>query len=314
MPTKYWISTSISGSGSNFATAANWSDNAVPLSGDTLIFNHLGTASVLGGLTTLATNTATVIIKEKSYVGSIGSISGATWSYLTLDGLTLYYEQTTGQGAPSGSPLCLINGGTNNATVANVYDSSSQSSQIYYPPLILKGGTNTGAALTLNQSGGSVALGAEPGAHVSGSYRIIKGQGVGVPPKLYMGSAVYTTALTAETGSILNRSDVTQTAVTIDGDSVYDFLGTGAHTTLTVGEGARARHRGTGTITTLNVMGEFDRTSESRALTITTTNLYNGGKLLLDNGVSASVTRTNKNFVQCGIQDVTISLPLAEQF
>jgi hypothetical protein len=303
MATKYWISTS----STSFNTAANWSDNVAPANGDTLIFNYLGTASVLTNLSTVLTTVT--IIKEKSYVGSIGSISGATWTYLVLDGGTLYYEQTTGQGSASGSPLCMINfGGT--AAVANVYDSASQSSTIYFPPLLLKG-----TSLTVHQSGGSLGVAPEPGSTSTlTAMRIIKGQGA-IPPKLYLGQGVTTTALTAETGTITSRSDQTQTAATIDGDAVYDWLGTGAHTTLTVGEGGKVRHRGTGTITTLNVVGEFDRTAETRALTVTNTNIYEGAKILLDNGVSASVTRTNAPvFVQCAIQDVTISMPLGERF
>jgi len=302
--TLYWISTS----STSFNTAGNWSTGAAPSNGDTVIFNYLGTANCSTNLGTSLT-TVTLIV-EKSYTGTIGSISGATWTYLVLDGGTLHYHPTTGQGSPSGSPQVLVGFGST-AAVVNVYDSASTSSAVYYPPLLVKG-----TSLTLNHSGGSVGIGTEPGvASTLTAANVIQGSG-SISPKLYIGDNVTTTALTANAGEILSRTNVTVAAATISGSAKYTYLGTGAHTTLTIGDGGVVTHQGTGAIATLNVTGTFDRTKDTRAITLggTAFNIYKGARLLLDNGKASSITRSNKSFLGCSIQDLEITLPVGEQF
>lgn len=303
MATKYWISTS----STSFNTAANWSDTAAPANGDTLVFNSLGTASCTTNLSTSLT-TITLIV-EKSYTGNIGVLSGATATYLVLDGGTLYAEQTTGQGGPTGSPLIMVNFGST-AAVANIYDSSSTSASTYYPPIILKG-----TSLTVNQFGGSAAIAPFPGeTSTLTAAKIAKGVSPSVQPNLFLGAGVTTTLLTATTGTILNRAGQTQTAVTLSGDAKYTYDGTGAHTTLTTNAGSYCTYAGTGTITTLNNSGTFDREKDTRALTITNTNLYAGCSFLLNNGVASSTTRTNAvAFVACGIQDINATMPPGER-
>jgi hypothetical protein len=80
-----------------------------------------------------------------------------------------------------------------------------------------------------------------------------------------------------------------------------------------VGTGASFKHYGAGNITTLSVNGIFDRTGDTRPITITTSNLYGGSQFAADNGKSASITRTNFNLVNCRISEVQISLPLGEK-
>lgn len=306
MATKYWISTS----STSFNTAANWSDGNAPANDDVLCFDYRGTANVETNLSTVLTGI--VIRKEKSYTGRIGVLSstGSTATYLVLDGGTLHYEQDTGAGVGSGSPLCMINfGGT--AAVANVYDSASSSYSTYLPPLLLKG-----TSLTLHMSGGKVAVAPLHGETSTGTFRVFKNPNAVVAPSLFLGSGVTTTALTVDQGaSCHSRAGQTVTSAIVDGTgSLYTYDGSGAHTALTVGEGAKCIHYGTGTITTLNLSGTFDRTRDTRALTLSTSNIYGGSHFLLDNGVSGSTTRSTKNFVKCSIQDVEITLPLEEQF
>src|SRR5688572_27038899 len=108
MATKWWISTS----STSFTTAANYSDNAAPANGDTIIFNHLGTASVLTNLGSSLT-TLTVIV-EKSYTGSIGvlAVGGSSGTYLTMDGGTVHIERPAAFGSGSGSSLLMFDTGT----------------------------------------------------------------------------------------------------------------------------------------------------------------------------------------------------------
>ncbi len=300
MATKFWISTS----STSFNTAANWSDAAAPVNNDTLVFNALGTANVETNLSTVLTGIT--IIKEKSYVGQIGVLTATAQTYLVLDGGTAYLENTTG-GDGSGSPLLMLNFGTTAATVFT-YDSASTATNSNYPPIILKG-----TVLTVHQSGGIVGVGVLPGEAATGTFRLVNGQSA-IRPELFLGSNVTTTALTANFGTVRSRVNNTVTAATLDGDQTqYIYDGTGAHTTLTVGEGSTAIYAGTGTITTLNLTGTFDRTRDGRALTITTTNLYDNAAFLLDNGVSASTTRSTVNLIQCGMQDISVSTPSGEK-
>lgn len=304
MATKYWISTS----STSFNTAANWSDTAAPGNNDTLVFNHLGTANCTTNLSTILTG-VTVIV-EKSYTGQIGVLSGATATYLVLDGGTLNVGQTTGgTSSGSGSPLVMVNFGSTAGTV-NLYDSASTSSTSYYPPVIVKG-----TSLTWNQFGGSAGVAVLPGETATlTAAKILKGYNPTVSPSLYLGTGVTTTALNAALGNIVNRSAQTQTAVTLSGTAQYLYDGTGAHTTLTTEIGSTAIYSGTGTITTLNNGGTFDREKDPRALTITNTNLYRGCALLLNNGVASSTTRTNAvAFVRCAIQDIRATMPAGER-
>jgi hypothetical protein len=59
--------------------------------------------------------------------------------------------------------------------------------------------------------------------------------------------------------------------------------------------------------------GTFDRTRDSRALTITTANLYKDCSYLLDNGVATSTTRTTTNFINTGAGGFTVSTPYGEK-
>jgi hypothetical protein len=202
----------------------------------------------------------------------------------------------------------MVDFGSSNTGTAVVYDTASTSATTYLPPVLLKGSST----FSVSVLGGRVGVAANAGETATGTFRT--SQGSGQAPYLYLGPGVTTTAITAAAGTVFSRSDNTTTSAILSGSATYEFQGTGAHTTLTVGEGSTCLHRGTGTITTLNVAGTFDRTQETRALTVTTTNLYSGAQLLLNNGVSASVTRTNKNLVKCSLQDVEITLPLEEVF
>jgi hypothetical protein len=304
MATTYWISTS----STSFSTNANWSSGTAPANGDTFVFNGLGTASVLTDLGTVLTGTTMIV--EKSYAGSIGVLSGATATYLVLDGGTAHFEQGSGQGSGPGSPLLMVNYGST-AAVVNIYDSASTSSTTYYPPILIKG-----SSLTVNHSGGTAGVAQLPGETATlTALKMLKGVNPSVTPSMYLGTGVTTTLLTAALGTVLNRSNQTQTTVTLSGTAQYNYDGTGAHTTLNVNKGSSAIYSGTGTITTLNLYGgTFDREKDPRALTITNTNLYNGCAILLNNGVASSTTRTNPvAFVGCGIQDIRATTPSGER-
>lgn len=300
MATKYWISTS----STTFSGAANWSTNTVPANSDEIVFNHLGTADCNAGFNT--TLTGIILRKEKSYTGNIGLLSGTTATYFTLDGGTAYLEQETGSQSGSGSPLLMLDFGTT-AGVCNIYDSSSTSANTYYPPILVKG-----TALTLHQGGGQVGVAVRPGETATGTFRVFAGSG-SISPQLYLGPGSTVTAISANSGTISNRSDNTITAVTLDGNATYEYDGTGAHTTLSVYGDAKCKYAGTGIVTTLNLAGEFDRSEDTRTITLTTTNCYTGARFIADNGLAASTVRSTFNLVGTSIQDVTVELPVGEK-
>ncbi len=304
----------ISSTAGSWATGSNWSSGSTPANSDTIVFNGQGVGDVNAGLSTSLTGTTLIV--EKTYTGKIGTWTAATQTYLVLDGGTAYIGQQTGQGSPSGSPQIMVNYGSTAATV-NVYDSSTTSSTTYYPPVLVKG-----TSLTLNQYGGSVGVAPLQGETATlTAAKIAAVTGTAAPtvqPTLYLGSGVTTTLLTANAGTVYNRAGQTQTTVTLgdtaNGGPIYLYDGTGAHTTLNVAKRANCIYSGTGTITTLNNSGIFDRTRDTRALTITNANLYAGCSILLDNGVASSTTRTNPvAFVQCGAGDITASTPEGER-
>ncbi len=311
MATKYWISTS----STSFNTAGNWSDSAAPANSDTLIFNSLGTANCSTNLNSAITGAT--LIKEKSYTGQIGVLTGATATYLTLSGGTVYLENNTGAGSPSGSPLIMIDTGSAADGNVYVYDSSSSSASTYYAPILLKGGGG-GQFLNVFMYGGNVGIAALVGETATTKVYITKGAGAQISPSLYIGHGATVSDFTASTGAIYNQSDNAVTAMRIEGDAAFTQLGTGALTLASVYGNSTLYHRGTGAITTLNITGgTLDRQQATSAITIggTAFNIGKNAKLLLNNGKASSITRSNKALA-AGVllQDITIQLPAGELF
>lgn len=284
--------------------------NAAPANNDTIFFDsRAGSTAITTNTNTGLTNT--VLYVEQSFAGKIGDYTAAytaAGSRVAIGAATVHIgRQTGGPTTGTGSNYVAFDFGASGPTV-NIYDSASTSSIPTLPPVLICGGT----AMTVNMKGGNVGVAARPNDAASGTFRVVK-DNPAVRPQLFLGGGSTLTALTATTGSITSRSDNTAVSVALDGDASYTSTGTGAHTTLTV-DGGTATYSGTGTITTLNLTGTFDRSRDGRALTITTTNLYKGAILDLNNGVASSTTRTNKNLVRCSQEDVTIRMPAGEVF
>jgi hypothetical protein len=298
MATKFWKSTS----DTSFNTAGNWSDTAAPANGDTLIFDYRGTASVTTNLGTILTGIT--IRKMRSYTGQIGVLSGSTATYLVLDGGTVYYEQETGQGSPTGSNLCLINFGST-AGVVYLFDSADESSNVYLPPLLLKG-----TDVTVYQSGGSFGFAALTGETGTLTALRIADGAPNVAPNVYIGPGATVTLIEADLGTILSQSSNTTAAAKIAGTTLYKYEGSGAHTTLSIDEDGQCLHEGAGAITTLNLSGTFTRRGTA-SLTITNANLYEGYTLDIDNGAPGSTVFTNAPaHVRCSHQDGKIIAPV----
>lgn len=288
----------------NFQTAGNWSDSVAPANSDTLHFTGASNVSVNAGLSN--TLTGVTLVVDKSYAGSIGTISGATYDYLTLDGGTINIGQGGGgPGFQPGSPQLMFGNTGATAMTFNVNDSGSSSNNGVHPPILINGGT----AITLNQSGGSVGVAVNPGTTATlASVKLTKNADAQIPTQLFLGRGVTLTLLQARDALILSRAVAAATTVRIDANATYRFIGAFAHTTVEVFEGGTVQYEGTGTISTLRIAGTFDRTKGNQSLTITDVHMEAGGALLMDNGVAGSVTLTNGIVLDsCGLQDVTIS-------
>lgn len=301
-----WISTS----STDVSATANYSTGAIPVNGDTLILDGTGTANLLLNLNTFAAVTFAAIYIDQANACQIGSISAAgVATYFQHASAAVYIGGNTGQGSPTGSTLILLDSGSTSCAVA-VYDSASSSAaNPYLPPIQLKG-----TAITLDQTGGNVAIaarGTETSTLVSGT--IAKGNGKSVStPNLYLGQGVTVTALTMAAGTVLNRATPTIAAATINGGT-YTYTGTGAHTALNTGFNGICYYSGTGTVTALANAGQFDRTQDGRTMTLTATTLYRGAKFYLDNGKAGSTIRTAAPvLVDCSMQDIQWSSPVGD--
>lgn len=289
MATRIWIGTSSTA----FDTAGNWSPSGAPANNDTLVFNHQATANCATNLST--TLTGVTLIVEKSFTKYIGDGT----NYLVLDGGTMYVRKASGSGSPAGSGRIMVNFGSTAAT-AYIEDSAQTSADTYYPPIQL-----LGTSLTVQASGGSYGIAIRPGEvstatavkQTADSEAVVSAGG-------YLGTGLTLTAATLNAGTLRNRSDQTATTVTVaNAAATYEATGAGAHTTINCYAG-HVNYEGGGNITTLNLAGTFKRTRDTRAITISTTNIYTGSTVDIDNG-AGGVTMTTKNLINCGMQDVT---------
>lgn len=301
-----WISTS----STDFNVTGNWSTGAVPIAGDTVVFDGTGTAALTTNADQHTVAFAAIYCNQASAAQLGGLTTAGVATYFQHAAPVVFIGQRTGSGSPAGSNLILMDSGST-ACVYTIADSASTAAvNANLPPIQLKG-----TALTLNLTGGNAGLGVRAGETATLASGNVTSGATGrtvQSPSLYLGQGVTVTALRMDTGTCLNRATNTVAAATINGGT-YDYQGTGAHTTLTVNAPGTAYYSGTGTITTLNLSGTFDRTRDGRTVTITNANLYRGAALLLDNGVSGSTVRTNAPaLIQCGMGAITFSSPAGD--
>jgi hypothetical protein len=298
-----WISTS----NGSFNTAANWSTGTAPANGDTLIFNSLGTASVTNNLTTSLTGITLYV--DQSFTGQIGVVSASARTPLTLLGGTVYVgRDPTGDG--TGCPLAYIASTGTNSLTATVLATAQTGAVSGYAPFIVEG-----ANLTVNATGGTTAVAPIAGTTTTaGLINATQGSGSDTGPTVTLGSGVTATTITGSGANIINYSDNATTSMVASNGTNILLLGTGAVTTMTIGSNSTIRHWGGGNVTTLNNAGTFDRTGDTRNITISTVNAEAGSTFNLDNGKASSTTRSSITLSNCGMQDLTITTPVGERF
>lgn len=303
MATLYWISASATPTA--WATGANWSSGSAPANGDTAVFDGNGTASVTGA--TVATTGLTVYV-DQSYVGSIGSISAGVPAALDISASHTLVIGRDPTGNSSGSPFIYItcSAGTQTTTI---YKTASVGSVSGITPVVLQAST-----LVLNMSDGNVSCWPLAGTTGTATSIGIAQPSTNANPTLLVGLGATVTALTMSGGNCTSLSGNTTASAILSDQATYTYLGAGTHTAVTIGIGCSMIDIGSGGITTLNNQGVFDRTGDTRAITISTINAYGGASFLLDNGKASSTTRTTINLVNCGQANLTISTPIGEKF
>jgi len=275
MATKVWIGND-SGNEGDFDTAANWSPSGVPAAADDLVFDHNAENDLDTGLDQSAKAFGSIRVYH-SFAYAIGTEA----AYFQADRDTeVHIGEHYGAGSPTGSTRIKISltDDTSSAGTVTVHDTAATAADTYRMPV----------QLLLASTGNNVYVrdGKVELAGVDGETSTVADVHVD-DGTVVLGEGLTMTNLYVDGGNVTQRCGSTLTEVT---GGQWTSEGSGAVTTLTV-SGGTARPHSTGTIGTLNVQGgttDFSGSSEAR--TVTTTDVWVGGRLRLDPDV---VTLTN---------------------
>jgi len=259
---KYWIGGTAGNTG-NWSTAANWSDGAVPVTGDTVVIDGRSTYAITAGLSQSAVTLAKLTIVLGS--PAVGTTSAPLAISATI--LDVNVPPTDGS-QPGGAATINIDTGSNAATVT-VYGSRS-SGDTGLEPVIWKGAH---ASNVLYVRGGKVGVATcLPGDTAT----LPTAQLLGDDAALRLSSGVTATTVTQTGGTLL--LECAATTVNQDGGTL-ETRGTGAITTLYAN--GTARLNSTGTVTNLYVepAGEVDFTGNTAARTVTNATVTGGGRV-----------------------------------
>lgn len=297
--TKSWISTN----SPSFSLATNWSDGTSPASGDTLIVDGNGTASITSNLATSLTGMTIYI--DASFQGTVGSISGATRNPLVLLGGNVFIGRNPA-GNGSGTNFNYVQNSGTNAMTVNVLASSSTGLVTGYAPVIIEG-----PGVTVNATGGNLALAPVAGTTASGLLNVAAGAST---PGVLLGNGASFSTVTISGGTVTSLADTNAATASISNGGTLFVQGSGSLGAVAVGANSTFAHWGAGNVTALTLAGTFNRLGDTRNITISTTTMQNGATFLGDNGKANSITRTSIVLDNCSMQNLTISLPLGERF
>lgn len=295
---------------SDLATTANYSGGALPVNGDTLIFEELDNVDVLYNLDALSAVTLAALHIRKSFTGAIGLPA------LNADHDTSYYEYRTqeltvgatianlGHGDGDGSGRIKINFGTVQ-TACTVLDSGDPADANGYA-VELRG---THASNDFNILKGRVGIAVRAGqTAVCAPLRLGYQTNVEGDAIVFCGLGVTLTAVDQEGGQLeiegadggTASASIVQSAGTCE---VFD-----GSVTAYVGHGGTFYYRGDDTVADLHVgsgcVADFSR--DQRPRTVSECELYAGGTI---REPGQSVTWSDGiNLHGCGLADVTLDL------
>jgi len=313
------VTSSTASAGPNdWSTATNWSDDTVPVSTDTVVF-QANTVDVLWGFAQSAVD-LTLFQIFQSYTGKIGlpedqfttaatttdtSVPEYRATYLAVGSATLRIGEHFGSGAPAGSSRLKIDLGTDLNT-GIITNSSTSSADTFLEPIRLLGVNSSNVLHVLK---GNVGIASTVAGEVStwGTINVSHQGNITGDSKANIASGVTITALTQSGGTILLQTavpNITQTA------GELTTTGTGAISgVITVG--GTAFLGSTGLINSLIVTstGKADFSRDSQDKTVSALVLHAGSTLNIDNGAGSALSITLSagiDFLKCSADDVTL--------
>lgn len=267
----------------------NWSDDTVPVNGDTVVFDS-GDTDLLYNLTT-AIEPAALLITQ-GYSGKIGlpvinqdSTNSDLYydeyrtQYLTFanDAGTAAFVITIGEGEGAGSDRLKLNYADCTAVTVHVRNSGNRV-ETNVPVVLLKG-TATDTVLNVQKGNVGVAFFPEETAHLA-TVRVgyLENQDGDSDVVLGLGVDITDAALAISGGKTQIDSTTSSGSITLTGGTLTIL--SGAHVDVEIYNGT-VFYRSTGTLggTLLKVSGTLDFRKDNRARTVSTCFLYAGGRL-----------------------------------
>jgi hypothetical protein len=305
-------------SSTDISATGNWSGNAALATGDTGILNGIGTAALATGLAYATNILGCTLHVFDSFTATMGLEASGTnlASYFKLGtsgGSTINIGRNVGGPRGNGSSMLLIDGNTGTQTV-NVYKTGSPVGS--YPPLCL-----IGTGVTLNAYGGSTGFAVRPGeTGTLIALSLLQNDNSAAPEVRCGKGTTYPATVRVEYGDLRSLSSNGITTLKVSGEKgkfISEVESTGAVTTATLTDGGIMVVKGTGAVTTVNLGAgcTLDYTQDARAKTLDAVTAYKGSKVLLDNGISSSITHasggTFVTVITCpdGIGTVEITAP-----
>ena len=282
----------------------NWSTDAIPANGDTVIFKD-NAVNVSWGLAQSAVALADLQI-EKSYTGKIGlrrdqfatSASAETTNssyteyrdtYLQIATSLLSLGKNLSPGNPTGSGRIKIDLGST-ACTAVIFDTASTASETGLPAVRVKANSATTDFFVRSAPGGLGVAVDLPGETTT--IRKISISDVTSASRVFLGTGVTVTTWEQYGGNNILQAAATVTTVTVVGGSLLTE-GTAATTTMNA-KGGTITSNSTGTITTLNMdSGTVDFTQSNQARTVTTVSWTTSRGTLKADGAVLTVTTLN---------------------
>lgn len=256
-----------------FATGGNWLGASAPVTGDSATLDGRATQGMVGSDQSTITLAVLTQYSKMSYnIGSSGTM-------LQISATSVLLGVAAPDGSNSTPGEIALNFGTAQNTTT-VFSSAVQGTS-GLPPILLKG---SHASNKLTVVGGSVGVAAEiPGSTATYATVNIVGRSASV----LLTSGCTLTTINQDDGYFLLKA----AATTINQKGgTGEVSGSGAITTFNCN--GRLNHKGTGTVTTLNVQdnGVADFSDTFDAVTVTNCNVYGSGKIIDPN---KRVTWTN---------------------
>ncbi len=308
----YTVSTVSSGP-NDWSTAANYSDGALPITGDTLILSA-SSVSMTQGCAALSGVTLAELRIDPSYTGNIGldyskfttDADGKTTTSIARKEYRQPYFQVSATIAnlnSGGQRLCLDLGSVASTVNVNGTTGSAPAAEASRgaPPLRI---ICNHASTVINVRGGILGVAYEIPAETSTLSKINIADQSG-KSEVFTGRGITLTTFISQSGTHEIESNQTITTATVNGGTVT-FEGTGAITTLNANIGTAIANN-SGGITTVNAGTGATLNTQgcSLARTIGTLN-WNGAILMID---FTAVTVTTWA-IQAGLTDKVVTLSM----